>query len=135
MRDLKDRNRGVAEELSFKGIEVLELDVTNDTSVDHAFTTLYERTDGKLDVLINNAGLFAQGLSETYTPEQVREMFEVNVFGVQRMIRAALPEMRKTALRFDYQYRIDPRPHNDSVHRTLRCVQIRHGSSYRELSL
>ncbi len=95
MRDLKDRNRGVAEELSFKGIEVLELDVTDDTSVDHAFTTLYERTDGKLDVLINNAGLFAQGLSETYTPEQVREMFEVNVFGVQRMIRAALPEMRR----------------------------------------
>ena len=95
MRGARDRNRGIAEELSFKGIEVLELDVTDDTSVDEAFTTLYQRTDGKLDVLINNAGMFAQGLSETYTPEQVREMFEVNVFGVRRVIRAALPAMRR----------------------------------------
>jgi len=45
--------------------------------------------------LINNAGLFAQGIAETYTPEQVRDMFEVNVFGIQRVTRAALPEMRK----------------------------------------
>ena len=96
MRDLNGRNRGVAEELSFKGIEVLELDVTDDTSIDMRSPTLYKKTDGKLDVLINNAGLFAQGLSETYTPEQVREMFEVNVFGIQRVIRAALPEMRSS---------------------------------------
>jgi short-subunit dehydrogenase len=59
------------------------------------FQTLYSKTAGKMDVLINNAGLFAQGISETYTPEQVREMFEVNVFGIQRVTRAALPEMRK----------------------------------------
>jgi NAD(P)-dependent dehydrogenase (short-subunit alcohol dehydrogenase family) len=95
MRDLNDRNLGAAEELNFKGIEVLELDVTNDASVSDAFRDLYKMTDGKLDVLINNAGLFAQGLSETYTPQQVREMFEVNVFGIQRVTRAALPEMRK----------------------------------------
>ena len=60
-----------------------------------AFKELYKRTGSKLDVLINNAGLFAQGIAETYTPEQVRDMFEVNVFGIQRVTRAALPEMRK----------------------------------------
>ena len=95
MRDLSGRNRGAADDLRSKGIEALELDVTNDVSVGAAFSELYKKTGGKLDVLINNAGLFAQGISETYTPEQVREMFEVNVFGIQRVTRAALPDMRK----------------------------------------
>jgi NAD(P)-dependent dehydrogenase (short-subunit alcohol dehydrogenase family) len=95
MRDLDGRNRAAAEELRSEGIEVLEADVTNNASVDAAFKALFSKTNGELDVLINNAGLFAQGISETYTPEQVRDMFEVNVFGVQRVTRAALPEMRK----------------------------------------
>lgn len=95
MRNPKDRNRTAAEELRSKGIDVLELDVTRDSSVDEAFKELYKKTGNKLDVLINNAGLFAQGIAETYTPEQVRDMFEVNVFGIQRVTRAALPEMRK----------------------------------------
>ena len=95
MRDLNGRNRTAAEELGSQGIEVLELDVTSDASVGDAFRDLYKKTEGKLDVLINNAGLFAQGIAETYTPDQVRDMFEVNVFGIQRVTRAALPEMRK----------------------------------------
>jgi NADP-dependent 3-hydroxy acid dehydrogenase YdfG len=95
MRDLIGRNRDAAEELRSRGIEVLELDVTKEPSVAEAFRNLYKKTGGKLDVLINNAGLFAQGISETYTPDQVRDMFEVNVFGVHRVTRAALPEMRK----------------------------------------
>lgn len=95
VRDLNGRNRSAADKLRSKGIEVLELDVTNDVSVGAALEELYKKTGGKLDVLVNNAGLFAQGISETYTPNQVREMFDVNVFGIQRMIRAALPQMRK----------------------------------------
>ncbi|MFC5865359.1 SDR family oxidoreductase [Acidicapsa dinghuensis] len=95
MRDMNGRNRSAADELRSKNIEVLELDVTQDASVNVAFEELYSKTDGKLDVLINNAGLFAHGISETYTPEQVREMFDVNVFGIQRVTRAALPSMRK----------------------------------------
>jgi NADP-dependent 3-hydroxy acid dehydrogenase YdfG len=95
MRDVNGRNRAAAEELRSRGIEVLELDVTNDASVERAFNELYEKTGDKIDVLINNAGLFAQGISETYTANQVRDMFEVNVFGVQRVTRAALPAMRK----------------------------------------
>jgi short-subunit dehydrogenase len=94
MRDVSGRSRAEAAELLSKGIEVLELDVTKDGSVDGAFNALH-KADAKLDVLINNAGLFASGLSETFIPEQVREMFEVNVFGLQRVTRAALPKMRK----------------------------------------
>lgn len=95
MRDINGRSHGAAEELRSKGIQVLELDVTSNASVDAAFEELDKHIDRKLDVLINNAGLFAVGISETYSPEQVRDMFDVNVFGVQRVIRAALPGMRR----------------------------------------
>jgi hypothetical protein len=95
MRDIDGRHHHAATELQAKGIETLELDVTSTASVDAAFKALFDRTDGKLDVLINNAGIASAGLSETFTPEQVRAMFEVNVFGVQRVLRAALPQMRR----------------------------------------
>jgi len=95
MRGVEGRNKAAADELRAKGIDVLELDVTDDASVDAAFAQVHEKTGGKLDVLINNAGVFAQGLSETFAPDQVRAMFDVNVIGIQRVIRAALPEMRK----------------------------------------
>src|ERR1700756_715280 len=94
MRDLDGRNREAAKELQAKGIETLELDVTNSASVDAAVKTLFGKTGGKLDVLVNNAGIASGGLAETFTPEQVREMFEVNVFAVQRMIRAVVPQMQ-----------------------------------------
>jgi NAD(P)-dependent dehydrogenase (short-subunit alcohol dehydrogenase family) len=95
MRGVNDRNRSAAEELRLQGIGVLELDVTSDASVNAAFKELHEKIGSKLDVLINNAGLFAQGISETFTPQQVGAMFDVNVIGIQRVTRAALPAMRK----------------------------------------
>jgi NAD(P)-dependent dehydrogenase (short-subunit alcohol dehydrogenase family) len=52
-------------------------------------------SNGKLDVLVNNAGIASAGVSEGFTPDQVRDLFEVNVFGVQRMLRAALPTLRR----------------------------------------
>lgn len=95
MRAMNGRNSEAAKELQTKGIKVLELDVTDNASVDGAFKELYRQSGGKLDVLINNAGLFAQGLSETFSPEQVSAMFDVNVIGIQRVTRAALPQLRK----------------------------------------
>lgn len=95
MRDMNGRHSAVAEALRNKGIETLDLNVTSDASVDAAFKTLFAKTDGKIDVVINNAGIASAGVSETFTPEQLRDLFEVNVFGVQRVIRAALPVMRK----------------------------------------
>jgi NADP-dependent 3-hydroxy acid dehydrogenase YdfG len=44
---------------------------------------------------VNNAGVAAGGISETFTPEQLRDMFEVNVFGLQRVLRGALPAMHR----------------------------------------
>src|ERR1700744_4538685 len=84
MRNVNGRHSAVAKELQSKGIEILELDVKDEKSVEAAFKTLFQKTGGKLDVLINNAGLMVQGVSETITTEQTREMFDVNVFGIQR---------------------------------------------------
>ena len=94
MRDKDGRHRAAADALQASGIATLDLDVTSTSSVEQAFTRLFAETDGRLDVLINNAGIASGGISETFTPEQLRDMFEVNVFGVHRVIRAALPVMR-----------------------------------------
>jgi NAD(P)-dependent dehydrogenase (short-subunit alcohol dehydrogenase family) len=56
MRDVADRNRPHAEALQAKGIHVVELDVTDDTSVERGVTSVLEQA-GRLDVLVNNAGI------------------------------------------------------------------------------
>ncbi|RRA49270.1 SDR family oxidoreductase [Acidipila sp. EB88] len=96
MRDLNATAAAtLVAEFQSVGIETLELDVTRETSIDAAVNALLAETGGELDVLINNAGVFFAGISETFSPDQLKNMFEVNVFGVQRVIRAALPHMRK----------------------------------------
>lgn len=45
-------------------------------------------------MVTNNAGIASAGVSESFTPEQIRDLFEVNVFGLQRVLRATLPTLR-----------------------------------------
>jgi len=73
---------------------VLELDVTRQEQVDAAVAAA-QRTFGGIDVLVNNAGIGYFGAVEESDEQAVRRMFEVNFFGVSRMIRAALPGMRR----------------------------------------
>jgi len=84
----------IADELKAKNIEILKVDVTDQASVDKAIVQLLEKSGNKLDVVVNNAGMAAAGLSEGFTAEQARDLFEVNVFGVQRVMRATLPVLR-----------------------------------------
>ena len=93
-RDIHGRNRVHATALQAQRIEVVELDVTNDASVNAAVGAVLSQSK-RLDVLINNAGIGAAGVSETFTPDQVQALFNVNVLGVQRTLRAALPAFRK----------------------------------------
>jgi NAD(P)-dependent dehydrogenase (short-subunit alcohol dehydrogenase family) len=94
VRGISGRNAIIADQLRAKGIVPLELDVTSDVSVDAAVATLLAQSGKKLEVVINNAGIASAGVSESFTPEQLRAVFEVNVFGVQRMLRATLPILR-----------------------------------------
>jgi NAD(P)-dependent dehydrogenase (short-subunit alcohol dehydrogenase family) len=80
-----------AEELP---IHVVEMDVTDDASVSAAAGQILERA-GQIDVVINNAGVAALGITEAYTPEKIQKLFDVNVFGVVRVNRAVLPAMRR----------------------------------------
>ncbi|MCA9719022.1 MAG: SDR family oxidoreductase [Myxococcales bacterium] len=74
-------------------LEVLALDVTSEASIAAAVARV-EESAGGVDVVVNNAGVAGLGLTESYTTGQLRQLFEVNVFGVQSVCRAVLPGMR-----------------------------------------
>jgi NAD(P)-dependent dehydrogenase (short-subunit alcohol dehydrogenase family) len=94
MRDAGGRNKQAAEILETKGVFIVEIDVTSDESVVEGVRKAAVRM-GSIDILINNAGLGAMGIQEGFTAEDWKKVFDVNVFGVQRMTRAVLPYMRK----------------------------------------
>lgn len=100
MRGTKGKNERVASELrawsktSGKALEVVELDVTDEASVSAAVSSVVGAAGG-VDVLLNNAGVGTWGLQEAFTADQIKAMFDVNVFGMLRMNRAVLPAMRK----------------------------------------
>lgn len=70
------------------------LDVTRDDSVAAAAAEVLRETDGRLDVLVNNAGYYAFGALEETSPDELRAQLETNVVGVLRVTRAVLPAMR-----------------------------------------
>src|SRR5580704_14169653 len=92
MRDLQAKNRENAETLRKQGIEVVELDVSEDASVDKAVDEVLARA-GRIDVLINNAGIASAGVTEAFTPDQAKVIFNTNVVGLLRTIRSVLPAM------------------------------------------
>src|SRR3954447_17408355 len=77
-----------------EGVRFLPLDVTDDDSVATAVREVLGRS-GRIDVLVNNAGLGVAGAAEESSIEQARALFDTNVFGSIRMTRAVLPQMRR----------------------------------------
>lgn len=72
----------------------LPLDVTQPESIDQAVACVLQRF-GRIDVLVNNAGYAVRGAVEDISDEQVQQLFDTNVFGALRMIRAVVPHMRQ----------------------------------------
>lgn len=93
VRSRESRNVEAVAELEAAGAQIVEMDVTDTTSTEagvaQAIATL-----GRLDVLFNNAGIGSYGIQELMSPEDMERVFDVNVTGVQRVMRAALPYMR-----------------------------------------
>jgi NAD(P)-dependent dehydrogenase (short-subunit alcohol dehydrogenase family) len=85
------RNAAKAEPLA--GVTLLDLDVVSDESVRSLVEEVIERF-GRIDVLVNNAGVGAVGAGEESSIDQTREVFDINVFGLIRMANAVLPHMR-----------------------------------------
>src|SRR4051794_33163652 len=100
MRDTTGRNAPqVAEAKTYakeKGVDLrtLELDVLSQASADAAAKTVVA-DNGRVDVIIHNAGHMVFGPAEAFTPEQLAELYDVNVLSTQRVNRSFLPQMRK----------------------------------------
>ena len=75
-------------------LRAIELDVGAQESVDAAIAKIVAE-QGRLDVVIHNAGHMVFGPAEAFTPEQLAELYDVNVLSTQRVNRAALPQLRK----------------------------------------
>ena len=75
-------------------ITVLEIDITKDAQVTSGVNAALKAAGGKLDVLINNAGMSIAGPIEAQDMEATQLIFDTNVYGAQRMARAVLPSMR-----------------------------------------
>lgn len=73
---------------------VAEMDVTSDDSV-AALVSRIIKEDGRIDVLVNNAGFGMAGCLEVVSIEEAKQVFDVNVWGVVRVLQAVLPHMRK----------------------------------------
>lgn len=76
------------------GIAMLVCDVIDDASVQNLVDEVL-RKEGRIDLLVNNAGLGLIGGAEESSVAQVQALFDVNLFGVVRMINAVLPSMRR----------------------------------------
>ncbi|MEV4262552.1 SDR family oxidoreductase [Kribbella sp. NPDC049584] len=75
-------------------ISAVEMDVTDQESVDAAVKRMVEES-GHLDVIVHNAGHMVLGPAEAFTPEQLVEVYDVNVLSTQRVNRAVLPHLRE----------------------------------------
>ena len=95
MRNTKDKNADKAALLSQNAnIEVLDVELTNAKSVTDAITSIINK-EGRIDVLVNNAGVYATGIAETFTDDDLDKVMAVNVKGNWRTIKSVLPQMRK----------------------------------------
>jgi NAD(P)-dependent dehydrogenase (short-subunit alcohol dehydrogenase family) len=100
MRDTKGRNTSQVEaanrfaQENQVDLRTVELDVQSQDSADAAIAQIV-RENGRLDVVVHNAGHMVFGPTEAFTPEQLAHLYDVNVLSTQRVNRAALPQLRK----------------------------------------
>jgi NAD(P)-dependent dehydrogenase (short-subunit alcohol dehydrogenase family) len=100
MRETTGRNAPQVEEVrrfateNHADLRAVEMDVQSQDSVDKSLQTIVAE-QGRLDVVIHNAGHMVFGPAESFTPEQLAQLYDINVLSTQRVNRAALPVLRK----------------------------------------
>ncbi len=75
------------------GVELIQLDVTDDASVTAAVSTVVQRA-GRIDIVVNNAGAGVFGAAEETSVAQAQQLFDTNFFGLVRLTREVLPYLR-----------------------------------------
>ena len=96
MRGAQGKNREAAEALRKLGIKSVEVDVSDDASVEAGVKSVLADA-GKIDVLVNNAGRGSAGVTEAFTAEQANVIFDTNVI-VPRVTRAVLPSCARSVM-------------------------------------
>jgi NADP-dependent 3-hydroxy acid dehydrogenase YdfG len=81
-------------DLKEAGIKLLEMDVTEDDSMVAGVNEIL-RNENRIDILVNNAGYGSFGALEDVPISEARYQFEVNIFGLARLIQLVLPTMRQ----------------------------------------
>lgn len=94
MRDIAGRNKTVAAELAQLGAKIVELDVTSEDSVKTAIHNAIKEA-GNIDMVVNNAGVGVIGRQESFEIKDWEKLFNINVFGVQRVLREIIPHFRE----------------------------------------
>src|SRR5229473_2508604 len=100
MRDTAGRNAPQAADVkkfaqdNKVDLRPIELDVSSEKSIEAAIRQIVAE-QGRLDVLMHNAGHMVFGPAEAFTPEQLAELYDINVLSTQRVNRVGLPQMRK----------------------------------------
>jgi NADP-dependent 3-hydroxy acid dehydrogenase YdfG len=89
-----DLNREALAAIAEHGAIPVKLDVTLNADFDRVVKKVI-KDQNRIDLMVANAGFGSFSAVEETSPEKVRQLFEVNVFGVERSIRAVLPQMRK----------------------------------------
>ena len=88
------RRLELMEPLKAFGVQVLRIDVTDETSMNQCVESMIQ-AEGRIDVLVNNAGYGYFGAIENVPIDEARRQLEVNVFGLARLTQLVLPYMRR----------------------------------------
>ncbi|BAF87275.1 short-chain dehydrogenase [Azorhizobium caulinodans ORS 571] len=86
--------RDLAKAQAIAGVTLIEMDVRNEDSIERSILNIMKQ-DGRLDVLVNSAGVTLLGATEETSIFEAQTLFDTNLFGLLRTIQAVLPHMRQ----------------------------------------
>jgi NAD(P)-dependent dehydrogenase (short-subunit alcohol dehydrogenase family) len=86
--------RNTAKAQSIPGVVLVEMDIRDEASVQHGIRTIIAQA-GRIDVLVNSAGVTLLGATEETSIPEAQSLFDTNVFGILRTTQAVLPHMRE----------------------------------------
>ena len=90
--DVVGTGRDTSRVAPLDGVTFVDLDVAGDASATAAVQQVIDKF-GQIDVLVNNAGIGSIGAAEESSVAEARTVFDINVFGVMRMVKEVLPHM------------------------------------------